>query len=107
MSVSDADIAYILDLFAPIGLLSARKMMGGLTVYHDGQVFAILSSSGDIYLKATGAFAQEMQAAGARLFSMVSKDGKTRSMGYWTLPDAALDDPEAACNWARRALDNL
>ena len=28
-------------------------------------------------------------------------------MGYWTLPEAALDDPEAACDWARRALDAL
>ena len=25
-------------------------------------------------------------------------------MPYWTLPDAALDDPEDASAWARRAL---
>ena len=25
-------------------------------------------------------------------------------MGYWSLPDAAVDDPEAACAWARQAL---
>ena len=25
-------------------------------------------------------------------------------MGYWSLPEAALDDPEAACDWAPRVL---
>lgn len=107
MSVSDADIAFALDLFAPLGGLSHRKMMGGLSIYCQGQIFAILGSDAQVYLKAKGAFADAMADAGARQFSMVSKDGKTSSMGYWTLPDAALDDSEAACDWARRALDNL
>lgn len=107
MSVTDADIAFALDLFAPLGGISHRKMMGGLTIYHHGQVFAILAGTGEVYLKAKGEFADQMAAEGARQFSMVSKDGKTGSMGYWTLPDAALDDPDAACIWARRALDCL
>ena len=33
--------------------------------------------------------------------------GKPTSMPYWTLPDAALDDPDMACDWARRALAHL
>jgi len=35
---------------------------------------------------------------------MTRKDGSVASMGYWTLPDGALDDPEEACHWARKAL---
>lgn len=27
------------------------------------------------------------------------------SMGYWTLPETALDDPDEAVVWARRALE--
>lgn len=107
MSVADADIAHALDLFAPLGGLSSRRMMGGLSIYRDGQIFAILSGDGTIYLKASGAFAKTMQAAGARQFSMVNKQGVARSMGYWTLPDAALDDADLACDWARRALEQL
>jgi DNA transformation protein len=103
MSVSDADIAYVHELFSGLGTLSHRKMMGGLSIYSDCQIFAILSSSGQIYLKASGAFAEEMAAEGARRFSM--DDG--RGMNYWTLPDAALDEPDLACDWARRALDVL
>lgn len=107
MSVSDADIAFALDLFAPLGAITSRKMFGGMTIYHQGQIFALLSSQGEIYLKATGKFADEMATTGARPFSMSSKDGKTHSMGYWTLPEAALDDPDLACDWARRALAEL
>ena len=28
-------------------------------------------------------------------------------MGYWALPDSALDDAAEACGWARRALDEV
>jgi DNA transformation protein and related proteins len=103
MSVSDSDIAFIDELFAALGAISHRKMMGGLSIYHDGQIFAILSSAGRVYLKASGDVADAMAAQGAERFDM----GDGRGMNYWTLPDAALDDPELACAWARRALAAL
>ena len=102
MAVTDADIAFVKELLEGLGSLTHRKMMGGATFYCDGQVFAILSSGGEVYLKAKVPFADAMEAEGSRIFGM---DGKT--MGYWTLPDAALDDPELACDWARRALAAL
>ena len=103
MSVSDADIAGVLELFDGLGDLSHRKMMGGLSIYHAGQIFAILSSQGEIYLKASGEFSDRLAAEGSRRFEM--DDG--RGMNYWTLPEAALDDPDAACDWARDALAAL
>ncbi|MCB1339071.1 MAG: TfoX/Sxy family protein [Maritimibacter sp.] len=103
MSVSESDIAFVRELFAGLGGLSHRKMMGGLSLYSEGQIFAILSSSGRVYLKASGTFAEEMAAAGAVKFEM--EDG--RGMNYWTLPDDALDDPDLARDWARRALAAL
>ncbi|MBM1219333.1 TfoX/Sxy family protein [Ponticoccus sp. SC2-23] len=102
MSVTDADIAYATELFSGVGPLTTRKMMGGLSIYCEGQIFAILSSEARIYLKATGDFAEALAAEGAEIFEMGG-----RSMGYWTLPDAALDDPDLATDWARRALAAL
>ncbi len=102
MSVTRDDMAYVADLFSGLGAITQRKMMGGATFYCDGQVFAILSSEGEVYLKAKGDFAAEMEEAGSRIFDM---GGKT--MGYWTLPDAAADDAEAACSWGARALAAL
>ncbi len=103
MSVTDEDIAFVYDLFAAVGALSHRKMMGGLSIYSDGQIFAILSSEARVYLKASGNFAKDLAAEGAIKFEL--EDG--RGMNYWTLPDAALDDPELASDWARRALAAL
>jgi len=103
MSVSDGDIAFAQDLFAPLGDITSRKMMGGLSIYCDGQIFAILDSELTLYLKAKGVMAEAMAAAGSRQFGADSG----QKMGYWTLPDIAMDDPETACNWARRALAAL
>jgi len=103
MSISADDIAFIEDLFAPLGTITHRKMMGGLTIYCDAQVFSILDSAGTLYLKAKGAFAAEMAANGAVQFGAVS--GKV--MGYWTMPEAALDDDELARDWAAQALSQL
>ena len=103
MSVSDEDIAFVHELYGALGTITHRKMMGGLSIYCDGQIFAILSAAGQHYLKAKGDFAAALEAEGCEIFAM--EDG--RSMGYWTLPDAALDDPDLACDWARCALDAL
>jgi DNA transformation protein len=100
MSVSDSDIAFAEELFAGLGQITHRKMMGGLSIYNNGRIFAILDGAGTPYLKAEGAFAARLAAEGSRQFGADS--GKV--MGYWTLPDAALDDPDAACDWARQAL---
>ncbi|GKY87585.1 TfoX/Sxy family protein [Sinisalibacter aestuarii] len=106
MSVSDSEIAFALELFSSIEGLTHRKQTGALCLYCDGKIFAT-AGDGAIYLKARGSFADEMEAAGARQFTLTRADGSTATNCYWTLPDAALDDPDLACNWARRALAAL
>ena len=105
MSVSQSDIDAAVELFADLGDITSRKMVGGASIYAAGSIFAILSSGGQIYLKAKGAFAEKLAAEGSKMFSYDFGPGKGHgTMGYWTLPDAALDDPDAACDWARQAL---
>jgi DNA transformation protein and related proteins len=103
MAVSAATRAFVLELFEDLGGVTARAMMGGLAVYRDGRIFALVASDERIYLKAAGAFAEALAAEGAEQFTYRRGSGTAR-MSYWTLPDPALDDPEAACVWARRAL---
>jgi DNA transformation protein len=102
--VPDAGRAFALELFGELGHVTARAMMGGLTLYADGRIFAIVSSGDLIYIKADGALAEALRDAGAEQFAMTRKDGRIGRMGYWTLPEAALDDAEAACGWARASL---
>ena len=103
MSLPKDAIDFVMEFFEPLGALSNRRMMGGLCLYSDGQIFAILDSGGTVFLEANGDFAQSLAAAGSRQFGV--KDGGR--MGYWTLPEDGLDDPDIACDWGRRALANL
>ncbi|MEO0999222.1 MAG: TfoX/Sxy family protein [Pseudomonadota bacterium] len=107
MPARAAERAWIADLFEPLGPVTFRAMMGGLCVYSEGQIFAILGPGDRLMLKATGPLAAALAAEGAEEWVYTRKDGKTARMPYWTLPDAALEDPEAASDWARRALAAL
>jgi DNA transformation protein and related proteins len=96
VSLSEADTAFAIELFDGLGAISTRKMMGGLCLYSDGAIFGILDREGRIYLRSKSGLAGELAASGSEQFG---------GMGYWSLPDAALDDPDMACDLARRALE--
>lgn len=107
MSVSDADIAFAKELFEGVGDITTRKMMGGLCLYSGGTIFALLYSDGTLYLKGAGDFVSKLEDLGTTRWTYERKDGKITGMPYWTLPDAALDDPVYACDLAREALQYL
>ncbi len=77
-------------------------MFGGAGVYAEGVMFALLAD-GEIYLKADAALAARLAAEGATAF-VYEKGGRSVAMGYWRLPEAALDDADIAAAWASAAL---
>lgn len=107
MAVSDEEIAHALDLFAGLGPLSTRKMFGGLSIYCDGTIFAIVMNDGRILLKGAGNMQDRFEAMGLNRWDFVRKDGSPTHMPYWYLPDSALDDAEEATALAREALTHL
>ncbi len=107
MALSDADAQFARDLFSGLGDIATRKMMGGLCLYHGGTIFAIVHGDGSIWLKGGGAFGATLEAEGSRRWTYARDGGKEVAMPYWSLPEDALDDPDAACDWARRALRHL
>jgi DNA transformation protein len=102
VAVTDEQIAFVRDLFCDIPALSTRKMFGGLGIYSEGTIFALIGPGDAIMVKAKGRLAEDLAAEGAEQFR--TYEGKTVNMPYWTLPDAALDDAREACAWARRSL---
>jgi DNA transformation protein and related proteins len=96
----DADIR---DMFASLGDVTIKKMFGGKSVYFNGIILAI-ETDGEIFLKADALSAPQFDAAGARQWSYDGK-GKSVKMPYWTVPDAALDDPDDLKNWTRLAYE--
>lgn len=94
--------ADIKDFFAAFGPVTTRKMFGGTGIYHEGRIIA-LEAYGEILLKADATSAPEFAAAGARQWIYEGKSGKPVAMPYWSIPDEALDDPDAFSYWAGRA----
>ena len=107
MSLSSEEIAFATELFTGLGDISTRKMMGGLCIYHAGTIFAMVHPERGILIKGAGDFIPALEAAGCTRWSYTRDSGASAAMPYWTLPEDAQDDPEVACDWARRALTYL
>ena len=105
MSAKTTNDTFYRDLFGGLGAITTRPMMGGLCIYAEGQLFAAVHSDGGLYLRSKGRLAERLKEAGERQFVWTRpSDGKAQAMGYWSLPEAALDDPALACDLAREAL---
>ncbi|MBV2360668.1 TfoX/Sxy family protein [Thalassococcus sp. CAU 1522] len=107
MSVTDEEGAFARELFAGLGDITTRKMMGGLCLYHEGTIFAIVHSDLGLMIKGAGAFIDRLEDMGCTRWTYTRDNGKTASMPYWTMPSTALDDPEEAAAIAREALRYL
>lgn len=105
MTATPEEIASYRDLFSGLGEITTRPMMGGTVFYADGKLFATHHGEGRLYLRTKGGLAKRLETEGAHQLTWTRPtDGKVQSMGYWSLPDAALDDPALACDLARDAL---
>lgn len=96
------DEAAIEDLFANFGPVRCKRMFGGIGIYADGLMFGLFAFD-QIYLKADPDFARFLEGEGSRPFQYEAR-GRAVKLGYWTLPDSAADDPEAASDLAHQAL---
>jgi DNA transformation protein len=100
----DADfVAYLLELFAPGGHATARRMFGGYGLYVDGLICGLVAD-GRVYLKTDAQTQDAFTAAGCAPFVY---EGMTQpiEMSYWTVPESALESAEDMAPWLKRALD--
>lgn len=95
---------FVTELFTPMGAVSIRRMFGGAGVFRDGLMFALLADD-TIFLKCDPALRAELEAEGSAPFLWTKPStGEVIDMGYVSLPSSAMDDPDEASLWARRAL---
>lgn len=98
---------FVKELFAGVGPVQIKRMFGGAGGYADGVMFLLLADD-TIYLKVDDALKTELGAEGCGPFVWEPQSGpragEELDLGYWRLPDSALDDPEEAAMWGRKAL---
>jgi len=107
MAESPATLAFAVELFSGMGLVEARRMFGGAGLYARDVMFGLIDDD-VIYLKVDGALKAELAAIGSRPWVYTQtkgpKAGVPQETSYWSLPEAALDDPDEACTWGARSL---
>ena len=98
---------YVKELFAGLGRVEIKRMFGGAGGYSGGLMFLLLTED-TIHIKADDALKAELREEGSGPFVWEPQSGPRKGekvdLGYWRLPDAALDDPDLAAEWGRKAL---
>ena len=107
MATDDGFHAFVKELFAGMGPVQIRRMFGGAGVFRDGLMFGLLADD-TIHIKANDdVLKNELIAEGSGPFVWIPASGPRKGeqvdLGYWRLPDAALDDPDEAVKWGRKA----
>ena len=101
---SDADfVAYLLELFAPAGHASARRMFGGYGMYVDGLICGLVVD-GRLYLKTDESTQAAFVQAGCAPF-VYQGQAQPIEMSYWSVPEAALESAEDMGPWLKRAVE--
>lgn len=97
------DEDFLRDLFSGLGPLSFRKMFGGLGIYADGLIFAVILRD-ELMLKGDEHCSEQYESASMERWTYKnSKSGKTVQMPYWTAPEAALESAEVMTPFAKMA----
>lgn len=95
--------AHCAELLAPLGPVRCLRMFGGHGLYVD-EVFVAIVADEVLYLKADALTAHRFEQAGCRPF-LYSGKGREINLGYWTVPDEAMEAPPSMVPWARLALE--
>jgi DNA transformation protein len=98
---------FVRELFAGLGPVQVKRMFGGAGGYANGVMFLLIADD-SIYLKADDALKAELAAQGCGPFVWTPQSGPRKGekldLGYWRLPDSAMDDPDEAARWGAKAL---
>ncbi len=101
MPVSKEYLDYVVDQLGCIGEIAAKKMFGGVGLYHDGFFFGLISSD-VLYFKVDDENRSDYQTAGARPFQPYGEE--SYSMSYYEVPIDVLENVDQLRKWARGAV---
>lgn len=89
---------FLAELFEPVGGVSFRKMFGGIGIFKEGLMFALVADD-TLYLKADEKTSIAFKAEGSGPFVYDGK-GRPVAMQYWRLPERLYDEPDEFRQWA-------
>lgn len=96
------DALAIRELFAVFGPVDVRRMFGGVGIFVEGRMIALVSRE-VIYLKADAETIPDFEPEGLAPFSYATRNGERKLTSYWRMPERLYDDAEELARWARAA----
>ena len=93
---------FVMDWLAPLGEISARRMMGGHVLYCDGVVFALVSNN-VLHLKADDVTRPRFEGLGLGAFRPFPDQPGT--MQYYPPPAEFFEDADVMQEWGRAAVE--
>ena len=94
---------FVQELLEGLGPVRVKRMFGGHGVFADAVMFALIDED-TLYLKTDEPLRAELAAEGSVSWVYRGRRGLEETTSYWRLPESALDDPDEAVAWARKAL---
>jgi DNA transformation protein len=96
--------AFLTDHLHDLGSITIRRMFGGAGVFLDGVMFGLIADD-TLYLKCDDRLRASLTDDGSEPFIYQRpSDGKSFDMGYVSMPETGMDDPDEAVGWCRQAL---
>lgn len=99
----DPFTGFLLELLAPLGPVSARRMFGGVGLYRGETMFGLIVR-GELFLKVGEGNRAEFEASGQAPFSYETRHGRHTIASYWSCPPELLDEPDEMRRWAGKAM---
>jgi DNA transformation protein len=101
MSVSDSYRAFILEQLRDAGVISARRMFGGIGLYLEGTFFGLIDDDA-LYFKVDDTTRLDFERSGSRPFRPYGED--SYSMQYYEVPADVLEDRSSLKEWTGKAV---
>jgi len=100
LAASREFVEFVLELM--LGGASARRMFGGVGIYHDGVMFALIADD-VLYFKVTPSNNHEYDAEGLGSFTYKTAGGQRTLMSYRRAPACCMDDRDSMAEWSQKA----
>ena len=90
MAANREFLNHVMDLLTPLGGISNQAMFGGYGIYHEGDIFALITNTG-LHFKVNETNRIAYQDAGSKQF---------KPMPYYEVPADVMEDNAMLHEWA-------
>ena len=105
MSASVEFVAYVKDLFFPLGEVKAGKFFGGFAFKMGSRQFAMIMHN-TLYFCVDDHSRPQYEKLGMAPFSYATKHGRVQVKKYYTAPEELFEDREKLIQWANNAIQS-